>query len=291
MIKKGIILAGGSGSRLYPTTQGVSKQLLPVYDKPMIYYPLTTLILGGIKEIAIISTPRDLPIYERILGNGNNWGLNFTYIEQKAPKGIAESFILAEEFIGKNSVSLILGDNLFYGNLRVGELCSQFTDGALIFGYAVKDPERYGIIEFTDKGKVIDIQEKPKIPKSRYAVPGLYLYDNNVIDYAKELAPSSRGELEITDINKLYLNEGKLNVNVIGRGINWLDAGTSDSLQESSNFIKTIEKRQSLKVGCPEEASFRMNLIDQDGLSFLISEMPDCEYKEYLANILEVNVL
>ncbi len=285
-MNKGIILAGGSGTRLYPLTIFASKQLLPVFEKPMIYYPLSTLMLGGIRDIAIISTPRDLPQYESLLGNGEKWGLRLTYIEQVEPRGLADAFIISKKFIGNDGVSLILGDNIFYGNMRLKEIYQNFNSGALVFGYPVDDPARFGIVEFDDNGKVIGIEEKPIKPKSRYAVPGLYLYDNKVVDFAENLVPSSRGELEITDLNLAYLQRDELQVQILGRGIAWLDTGTAESLQDASAFIQSIERRQSYKIGCPEEVALRMDFIDKSQFRELMKEMPDCEYKKYLNDIL-----
>ena len=282
---KGIILAGGKGTRLYPLTQFISKQLLPVYEKPMIYYPLSTLMLGGIQEIAIISTPHDLPQYKQLLGNGNQWGLKLSYHEQDKPRGLADAFNVCKNFIGNDNVSLILGDNIFYGNMRLEEIYKNFTKGALVFGYRVNDPERYGIIEFDNEGKVIDLKEKPKEPKSNYAIPGLYLYDNRVVGFVEKQNPSARGELEITDLNREYLKRGDLKVRILGRGIAWLDTGTGDSLEEASAFIKSIEKRQSYKIGCPEEIALRMGFIDLNHFKKLMDEMPDCEYRNYLMDI------
>ena len=284
---KGIILAGGLGTRLYPLTKYTSKQLLPVYDKPMIYYPLSTLMLGGIREIAIISTPKDLPLYESLLGDGSNLGLKFTYVEQPEPKGLAEAFILCEDFIGKDSVVLILGDNIFHGNLRLNEIFGEFENGATIFGYAVKDPERYGIIEFDKSGNVVGLEEKPKDPKSRYAIPGLYLYNNSVVQYAKNLLPSERGELEITDLNLEYLKRNMLNVQIFGRGVAWLDSGTAKSLQEASYFVKTIEDRQSYKISCPEEIAVRMSFITTEEYFENICKIPESDYKNYLLLLYE----
>ena len=282
---KGIILAGGRGTRLYPLTQFISKQLLPVYEKPMIYYPLTTLMLGGIREIAIISTPEDLPQYEKLLGDGSRWGLTLSYHMQDKPRGLADAFRVCADFIGTDSVSLILGDNVFYGNMRLHEVYQNFNTGALVFGYPVHDPQRYGVIEFDSQGTVVDLQEKPKEPKSNYAVPGLYLYDNRVVEFAKNLQPSARGELEITDLNRVYLNKGELKVQILGRGVAWLDTGTSESLQDASSFIQAVEKRQSYKIGCPEEVALRMGFIDNEGLLAITEKMPNCEYKEYLLDI------
>jgi glucose-1-phosphate thymidylyltransferase len=282
---KGIILAGGKGTRLYPLTQFISKQLLPVYEKPMIYYPLSTLMLGGIRDIAIVSTPRDLPQYRELLGDGSRWGLKFTYFEQDKPRGISHVFIVCKEFIGDEGVSLILGDNIFYGNMRLEEVYHDFTGGAMIFGYPVNDPERYGVIEFDNQGNVLGIEEKPAKPKSKYAIPGLYLYDNRVVEFAEGLKPSARGELEITDLNDEYLRRGELRVQILGRGVAWLDTGTGESLQEASAFIHAVEKRQSYKIGCPEEIALRMGFIDLDRFLKLIDEMPKCEYRNYLKDI------
>ena len=282
---KGIVLAGGHGTRLYPLTNNTSKQLLPIYDKPMIYYPLSTLMLSGIREIALISTPRDLPQYKELLGDGRRLGISIKYYEQTEPRGIADSFIVCKDFIGKDSVSLILGDNIFHGNLRLETLYKNFKSGALIFGYPVKDPERYGIIEFDKSGKVVSIEEKPKIPKSRYAIPGLYVYDNKVVKYAQNLVPSRRGELEITDLNLKYLRKKDLRVQILGRGIAWLDTGTSQSLQEASSFVASVEKRQSFKIGCPEEIALRQNFINSKQFKELIDVMPECEYRNYLSEI------
>ncbi len=282
---KGIILAGGHGTRLYPLTNVISKQLLPVYDKPMIYYPLSTLMLGGIKDIAIISTPEDLPFYKSLLGSGSKLGIKFTYVEQSKPRGLADAFLVCEEFIGGEKVVLILGDNIFHGNLRLQKVFDEFNDGATIFGYAVKDPERYGIIEFDANGAIVGLEEKPKNPKSKYAVPGLYLYDNNVIRIAKELKPSLRGELEITDLNKVYLQKGNLNVQIFGRGVAWLDSGTTNSLQDASHFVQAIEARQSYKISCPEEVAARMGFLDSKTYLNLVKEMPSSEYKKYLIDI------
>ena len=282
---KGIILAGGKGTRLYPLTQFISKQLLPVYEKPMIYYPLSTLMLGGIREIGIISTPHDLPQYEELLGDGSRWGLKLSYHQQNKPRGLADAFIVCKEFIGTDSVSLILGDNIFYGNMRLEEVYRDFETGALVFGYPVRDPERYGVIEFDKEGTVIDLQEKPKEPKSHYAIPGLYLYDNRVVAFAENLEPSARGELEITDLNREYLKRGELKVRLLGRGIAWLDTGTAESLQDASAFIQSIEKRQSYKIGCPEEVALRMGFIDSHQFVQLMEEMHTCEYRNYLLTI------
>ncbi len=279
---KGIILAGGAGSRLYPLTLVASKQLQPVYDKPMIYYPLTTLIEGGVREICLISTPRDLPRFEQLLGDGKRWGLRIEYREQPKPEGIAQAFLIAESFIGPQSVTLILGDNIFYGGESFHKAFAGFSSGASIFGYHVNDPERYGVVEFDAEGKAISIEEKPRRPRSNYAVPGLYIFDNDVVGISKALKPSPRGELEITDVNLAYLRRGDLRVHRLGRGFAWLDAGTSSSLHEASAYVQTIEKRQGIKIGCPEEAAFRRGFLSLDGLDALAQSMPKCEYRDYL---------
>jgi len=287
---KGIILAGGLGTRLYPSTSVISKQLLPVYDKPMIYYPLSTLMLAGIRDILIISTPEDTPKYEAILGDGHKIGMNFSYKVQERPEGIAQAFIVGEEFIGSDSVCLILGDNVFYGHGLPDVLrkAAQLTEGAIIFGYWVKEPHRYGVIEFDKNGRALSIEEKPKNPKSNYAVPGLYFYDNQVVEIAKNLKPSARGELEITDVNKEYLKRGKLKVELIGRGTAWLDTGTPDSLLEAASFIAAIEKRQGLKIACIEEVAYRMGYITRDQFASLVEEIPNnSSYREYLVGLLE----
>lgn len=286
---KGIILAGGSGTRLYPLTQVASKQLLPVYDKPMIYYPLSTIMLAGIKEILIISDPVNLPRIEQLLGTGEDIGIDLSYKVQPKPEGLAQAFVLGEEFIGDDTVCLILGDNIFYGeNLsRSLQDMSQCDSGGKIFGYWVADPERYGVVDFDDSGKVISIEEKPKKPKSNYAVPGLYFYDNDVVEISKNLKPSARGEFEITDVNNHYLQNGKLSVQIMGRGVAWLDTGTHESLLEAANFIETIEKRQGLKIGCIEEIALRMGFIDESQFKKIIENMPSHSYQSYLKFILE----
>jgi glucose-1-phosphate thymidylyltransferase len=281
---KGIILAGGAGSRLYPLTLVASKQLQPVYDKPMVYYALTTLIEGGIRELCLISTPRDLPRFKQMLGDGSRFGISIEYREQPKPEGIAQAFLVAESFIGRDSVTLILGDNIFYGGDSFYRVLAEFKSGATIFGYHVNDPERYGVVEFND-GKAISIEEKPKQPKSNYAVPGIYIYDNSVVGIAKNLRPSARGELEITDVNVVYLRRGDLSVHRLNRGFAWLDAGTSSSLHDASAYVQTIEKRAGIKIGCPEEAAFRHGFLSLEQLEELAGEMPKCEYREYLSEV------
>jgi glucose-1-phosphate thymidylyltransferase len=283
---KGIILAGGAGSRLFPLTLVASKQLQPVYDKPMIYYPLTTLIENGVREICLISTPQDLPRFRQLLGDGKAWGLTMDYREQARPAGIAQAFLIAESFIGPDPVTLILGDNIFYGADGFKRAFAEFKAGSAIFGYRVHDPERYGVVEFDTQGRAISIEEKPKAPRSNYAVPGLYVYDNQVVDITKNLQPSARGELEITDVNVAYLRRGQLQVHQLSRGFAWLDAGTSSSLHEASAYVQTIEKRQGIKIGCPEEAAFRRGFINRDQLEKLAAQMPQCEYRDYLNRVL-----
>ena len=284
-IKKGILLAGGAGSRLYPLTLVASKQLQPVYDKPMIYYPLSTLMMAGINDILIISTPHDTPRFEALLGDGSRWGIKLTYKVQQEPNGIAQAFILGEEFIGNDPVALILGDNIFYGKMGLDTLTREFNGGARIFGYYVNDPERYGVVEFDENGRAIGIEEKPTAPKSSYAVPGLYLYDNRVVEISKNMKPSARGELEITDVNKEYLQNGELMVEKLGRGIAWLDTGTHQSLLEASHFIGTLEARQGLKIACLEEVALRMGYIDCKKMSEVINETPKSSYREYLVRV------
>ena len=281
---KGIILAGGAGSRLYPLTLVASKQLQPVYDKPMVYYPLTTLIEGGIRELCLISTPHDLPRFQQLLGDGSRFGLSIDYREQAKPEGIAQAFLIAESFIGKDNVTLILGDNIFYGGDVFSRAFADFREGATIFGYHVNDPERYGVVEFDPAGQAISIEEKPKQPKSNFAVPGLYIYDNTVVSTTKSLKPSARGELEISDLNVAYLRRGNLRVFRLSRGFAWLDAGTSSSLHEASAYVQTIEKRAGIKIGCPEEAAFRNGFLKLPQLEEFAARMPKCEYREYLEN-------
>jgi glucose-1-phosphate thymidylyltransferase len=285
MTMKGIILAGGTGSRLYPLTLVASKQLQPVYDKPMVYYPLTTLIEGGIREFCLISTPPDLPRFRQLLGDGRAWGLDIQYREQPKPEGIAQAFLIAESFIGPDAVTLILGDNIFYGGEALHKALAEFKDGATIFGYHVNDPERYGVVEFDAEGRALSIEEKPQRPKSNYAVPGLYIYDNQIREIARNLKPSARGELEITDVNLEYLKRGQLRAHRLGRGFAWLDAGTSSSLHEASAYVQTIEKRAGVKIGCPEEAAFRRGFLPLGWLEALAGKMPQCEYRDYLAEV------
>jgi len=281
---KGIVLAGGAGTRLYPMTRAVSKQLLAVYDKPMIYYPLSTLMLGGIQDILVICTPRDRPAFEATLGDGRDFGIRLTYAEQAAPRGLAEAFLIGEAFIGKDPVCLILGDNLFYGMglTALFETSARLTSGAHIFGYYVKDPTQYGVVEFTPDGRVISIEEKPKQPRSHYAVPGLYFYDNNVVSIARQLKPSPRGELEITDVNRTYLEAGTLTLSLFGRGTAWLDTGSPDTMLQASNFIQTVETRQGLKIGCLEEIAYRKGFIDLEGLRAAGRALEKTEYGQYL---------
>lgn len=288
MNRKGIILAGGSGTRLYPVTQTISKQLLPVYDKPMIYYPLTTLMLGGMRDILIISTPEDTPRFELLLGDGSQWGVNFKYKVQPSPDGLAQAFLLGEEFIGKDPSTLILGDNIFYGHdmQELLKSANQQETGATVFAYHVHDPERYGVAEFDGNKQVISLEEKPTKPKSNFAVTGLYFYDQQVVDLAKSLKPSSRGELEITDINKLYLAQKTLSVEIMERGYAWLDTGTHDSLLDAGQFISTIENRQGLKVACPEEVAYRQGWISASRLEDLAKQLHNNQYSQYLMKVL-----
>jgi glucose-1-phosphate thymidylyltransferase len=290
--RKGIVLAGGSGTRLYPITRVVSKQLLPVYDKPMIYYPLSVLMLAGIRDVLIVSTPTDLPRFEQLLGDGSDWGLSFQYMVQASPDGLAQAFVLGRDFVGRDPVTLILGDNIFYGQglSEAVQSAAQCEVGATIFGYWVRDPERYGVAELAQDGRVIGIQEKPAMPRSHYAVTGLYFYDNDVLDIAAALEPSARGEYEITDVNAAYLRRDRLRMLLLGRGMAWLDTGTHDSLQEASNFIETIEKRQGLKVSCPEEIAYRMGYIDAARLEQLAEPLRKNGYGSYLLRLLNETV-
>ena len=287
MKKKAIVLAGGAGTRLYPLTKIVCKQLLPVYDKPMICYPLATLMLGGLREILIISTPKDLPMLRDFLGDGSQLGLGLEYAEQPEPNGIAQAFLIGEKFIGEDGATLILGDNIFYGNLDFFRQALAIEEGACIFGYQVRDPQRYGVVEFGADGRAVSLEEKPRKPKSHYAVPGLYVYDRHVVEYCKTLRPSARGELEITDLNLLYLRQNALHVRPLGRGMAWLDTGTQTSLLEAANYIATIEHRQGLKVACLEEVALRAGFIDRAQMNRLIDQRPKGEYRDYLRLVAE----
>ncbi len=286
---KGIILAGGSGTRLYPLTRVISKQLIPVYDKPMIYYPMSVLMLAGIRDILIISTPYDLPRFSELFGNGSDLGLKISYVEQPRPEGLAQAFILGRDFISDDSVCLVLGDNIFFGHgfADIVQRCSQLCSGGTIFGYLVKDPERYGVVEFNSRQQVVGIEEKPESPKSRYAVPGLYFFDNEVVDIAASIRPSARGELEITDINKHYLNRGKLTVELLGRGFCWLDTGTHESLQQAASYVQAVQERQGLKIACLEEIAYRLGYIEREQVERLAVAMKKNQYGAYLQDMLK----
>jgi glucose-1-phosphate thymidylyltransferase len=283
---RGIILAGGAGSRLYPVTQVASKQLQPVYDKPMIYYPLATLMQAGIRQVLVITTPHDMPRFQELLGSGEVWGIEVSYAVQPEPKGIAQAFLVGAEFVDSEPVTLILGDNIFYGNIGLDEVVASFTGGAYVFGYPVRDPERYGVVEFDSGGRVISLEEKPARPRSKYAVPGLYVYDHKVVGMAGSLRPSARGELEITDLNRVYLDLGELHVQLFDRGVAWLDSGTHDSLLDAANFIATIEHRQSIKIACLEEIAFHAGFIDRTDLEAVVATMPTSSYRDYLETVL-----
>jgi len=289
MALKGIVLAGGAGTRLHPVTLCISKQLLPVYDKPMIYYPLSTLMLTGVRDILIISTPEHLPLYHRLLGDGSQWGISLSYAEQPRPEGLAQAFVIGRRFVETDNVALVLGDNIFFGHRLIEQLCTagRHTTGATIFAYRVNDPQRYGVVQFDSRGRAVDLEEKPTHPKSNFAVTGLYFYDNQVLDIADSLQPSQRGELEITDVNRVYLGQDQLRVEVLGRGIVWLDTGTHESLQQASAFIEMTEARQGLKVCCPEEVAFRSGYINSDQLQQLAHSLAKTRYGEYLLEIME----
>jgi glucose-1-phosphate thymidylyltransferase len=289
---KGIILAGGKGTRLHPITLAVSKQLLPVYDKPIIYYPLSMLMLAGIREILVISTPEDLPLFRRLLGSGQQWGLQFSYAEQVEPHGLADAFIVGEQFVGENPACLILGDNIFFGQGLSEQLrqAAQLQEGAIVFAYPVRDPQRYGVVEFDDRGRAISLEEKPVRPRSNFAVPGLYFYDQRVVSFAKVLKPSARGEIEITDLNKVYLAMGQLQVRQLGRGIAWLDAGTHESLLQAANFIQTVQERQGIMISCPEEIAYRKGFISRDMLVGIARSYKNNGYGEYLLRLTETEI-
>lgn len=289
---KGIILAGGHGTRLRPLTMATSKQLLPIYDKPMVYYPLSMLMLAGIRDVLVISTPHHLPAFQRLLGDGEKWGLRFSYAEQKEPRGLADAFLIGEDFIGDQQVSMILGDNLFFGHGLPDTLrqAAQLEKGAVIFAYRVQNPERYGIVEFDEEGTALSLAEKPTQPRSPFAVPGMYFYDKRVVQFARELTPSERGELEITDLNRKYLERGELRVQVLGRGIAWLDAGNPASLLQASNFVQAVQERQGMMISCPEEIAYRMAFIDEDQFAALVADMPSNSYQRYLKHILKTEV-
>jgi len=284
---KGIVLAGGAGSRLDPITRVASKQLQPVYDKPMIYYPLATLMEAGIRQILLITTPHDVPRFQELLGSGERFGIALEYAVQPEPKGIAEAFLIGEEFIGGDPVTLILGDNIFYGKIGLEGIVEGLTSGAVVFGYPVRDPERYGVVEFDDTGRVISLEEKPSRPRSKYAIPGLYVYDDQVVEVARAVAPSARGEKEITDVNQVYLEQEQLQVSILDRGVAWLDSGTHDSLLDAANFVATVEHRQSIKIACLEEVAFKAGFLDLTRLGDIVGQMPDSSYRQYLERVLE----